>query len=122
MGQYFGNCSVTIDDNITELAVDDLDLDEVTYDVTSVIDNAACYTLDFARQYEDATLEICMVFYHIFMYLWTIQFIHAVMICIVAGAICDWYWTRPSGSSSTKGGDGKWGDPVCRSCCRTFRF
>eukprot|EP00750_Incisomonas_marina_P033288 INCI9733.1.p1 GENE.INCI9733.1~~INCI9733.1.p1 ORF type:complete len:813 (+),score=137.87 INCI9733.1:160-2598(+) len=86
------------------------------------INEAACASIGFVKQYGETPLEVCMIVYHLFMYLWTVQFIHAVMICMVAGAICDWYWTRPSGKNEVKGGDGQWGDPICKSCVRTFRF
>ena len=120
--ETFDDCAATVD-------VSNLTLTSAFDDVDEAVQSVGCYALDFAQQYGHVTLELVMIAYHIFMYLWTVQFIHAVMICIVAGAVCDWYWTRPSGpkddpnpKQAFKGGDGKWGDPLCKSCCRTFRF
>lgn len=84
-----------------------------------------CAGLGHLEQWSSFELNKFMIAFHVFAWLWTNQFISAVSICIIAGAVADWYFTRPSGDPEhpTKGGDGEsFKCPIGRSCCRTFRF
>lgn len=84
-----------------------------------------CAGLGYLEKWSSFELNNFMIAFHTFAWLWTNQFISAVSICIIAGAVADWYFTRPSGDPEhpTKGGDGEsFRCPIGRSCCRTFRF
>jgi len=40
---------------------------------TNVVNEAACYTLDFVSDYGETPLELCMVIYHLFMCVWRLH-------------------------------------------------
>jgi len=82
-----------------------------------------CSGLSKLEQFGSYQLDTAMLFIHLFGWLWTNQIMAAIGICVITGAVSDWYFTRPSGDPSRKGGDGKsfqW--PILRSVSRTFRF
>ena len=55
--------------------------------------------------------------FHIFIFLWTKEFICAVSSMCIAGAVCKWYWTQPA-----KSADKELGWPVATSVWRTYRY
>ena len=82
-----------------------------------------CSGLEQLEQFASYELDTAMLFFHLFAWLWTNQIIAAINLCIIAGAVADWYFTRPSGDPSRKGGDGNsFRYPILRSISRTFRF
>jgi len=117
-----GNCSHVSVANITSQDITNLK----NYDPALPAAAAACSGLSYLHKFGDLPLNTFLTGFHIFCFLWTNHFIQGIIIMIVAGAVADWYWTRPSGpdpEKAYKGGDGKsfkW--PLLRSIHRTFRY
>lgn len=67
----------------------------------------------------DTSLNQLMFVFHIFSFLWTLNFVDAIGICVIAGAVCQWYWILP-----TKGGTKQMPSkfPVLSAITRTYRF
>ena len=82
-----------------------------------------CSGLQQLQEFGSYELDTVMLFFHLFAWLWTNQIVAAIGICVISGAVADWYFTRPSGDPSRKGGDGKsFQSPILRSAYRTCRF
>eukprot|EP00939_MAST-03C_sp_MAST-3C-sp1_P004198 g4198.t1 len=67
----------------------------------------------------DTTLNTLLFWFHLFSFLWTLNFVEAIGICVIAGAVCQWYWILPS-----KGGGKKMPSrfPVLSAVTRVYRF
>lgn len=67
----------------------------------------------------DTSLNQFMFWFHLFSFLWTLNFVEAIGICVIAGAVCQWYWILPS-----KGGKKEMPSkfPVLSAITRTYRF
>ena len=40
------------------------------------------------------SLQQAFMWFHVFCFFWVNHFILACQCCVIAGAICKWYWTR----------------------------
>ena len=67
----------------------------------------------------DTSLNQLMFCFHLLSFLWTLNFVDAIGICVIAGAVCQWYWILPS-----RGGNKKLPSrfPVLSSVTRVYRF
>jgi len=136
-------CNSTNISSLVSLEQDKLPVDIKLPDVAAA---SACNGISYFNKFGDKKLNDALMLFHLFCFLWTNELLQAITICIVAGAVCDWYWTRPSGPTKAppnsccykipcfrghgpdpklafKGGDGKsFQFPLMRSVVRTFRF
>jgi choline transporter-like protein 2/4/5 len=65
-----------------------------------------------------STMSRALAWFHLFGYLWTDQIIMGIGLMVKAGAVCQFYWTRPE-EDGTKD-IGKW--PIFNAWHRTLRF
>eukprot|EP00941_MAST-03F_sp_MAST-3F-sp1_P001786 g1786.t1 len=69
---------------------------------------------------EPKTLNEAMLWFHLFMFLWNLNFIEALSFTVLAGAVCQWYWIRPLTRHGEKKMPGK--SPLFDSLLRVHRF
>ena len=50
----------------------------------------------------DTSLNQLMFCFHLLSFLWTLNFVDAIGICVIAGAVCQWYWILPSRGGNKK--------------------
>ena len=50
----------------------------------------------------DTNLNSGLLWFHFFSFLWTANFINAIGICVIAGAVCQWYWILPGKDEKKK--------------------
>jgi len=67
----------------------------------------------FAGYVSDKVL-LYMMLYHLFGGYWTLNFLHAIGECVIAGAVGSWYWTHDKHDVPSS--------PVLRSTRYTFRY
>eukprot|EP00941_MAST-03F_sp_MAST-3F-sp1_P005714 g5714.t1 len=69
---------------------------------------------------EYSSINKVLFFFHVFMFLWVLKFIVALDFLILAGAVSQWYWTRPLRLGSTRKTVGFC--ILCESSYRVYRY
>ncbi|TMW63232.1 hypothetical protein Poli38472_002173 [Pythium oligandrum] len=64
-------------------------------------------------------IQQVLLVYHLFGFLWTNQFFHAISICTIAGSVAQYYWTPPDGNNRRKL-EARF--PIARALRNVFRF
>jgi hypothetical protein len=70
------------------------------------------------RELNSKDLQTLLLAYHLFGLLWVNQFLQGVTMVTIAGAVCQYYWTRPNGVGERDLGS----YPVASALFRTCRF
>jgi len=65
-------------------------------------------------------LTQAMMWFHLFSFLWNANFIDAIGVTIIAGAVCQWYWIYPDAKTKKKTMPSRW--PMFSAFTRVYRF
>lgn len=71
---------------------------------------------------KDTSLNTFFFWFHIFSFLWNANFIDAIGITVIAGAVCQWYWIRPTGEGTSRRKRMPSWCPLLSAYSRVFRF
>jgi hypothetical protein len=107
---YLGvNCSedLLFNDSYFEDIEFDLDDTSSTYDdainqLSNLTSSATCSVFDSVSAFEDTNVVTFLNWFQLFCFLWNNAVLQGIGIMVVAGAVAEWYWTRPSFDKSVK--------------------
>eukprot|EP00591_Stephanopyxis_turris_P010664 CAMPEP_0195527514 /NCGR_PEP_ID=MMETSP0794_2-20130614/29231_1 /TAXON_ID=515487 /ORGANISM="Stephanopyxis turris, Strain CCMP 815" /LENGTH=1048 /DNA_ID=CAMNT_0040658435 /DNA_START=444 /DNA_END=3590 /DNA_ORIENTATION=+ len=82
--------------NATDVFVDPLDYG------TALSQRLLCLGIDFLAEWAHIGVIDILNWYQLFCFFWNNAVLQGIGIMVVAGAVADWYWTRPSFDKSVK--------------------
>ena len=82
--------NVSLDDSVV---IDIYNVEEILPNLTN---DVGCLLYDYAQMWSDLNVVTFLNWFQVFCFLWNNSVLQGIGIMVVAGAVADWYWTRPS--------------------------